>query len=68
VDSPNGLLKMLNDQAATSTHVAAARATLSEIGVAIDKQYILNMWKQGLNVEIEPNIRIIDAESKRSYY
>ena len=43
-------------------------STLSEIGVAIDKQYILNMWRQGLNVEIESNIRISDADSKRSYY
>ncbi len=43
-------------------------STLSEIGVANNKQYILNMWRQGLNVEIESNIRIVDADSKRSYY
>jgi hypothetical protein len=36
---------------------------LSEIGVAFDKQYILNMWRQGLNVKIEFNIRISDADS-----
>jgi hypothetical protein len=43
-------------------------STLSEIGVAIDKQYVLNMWRQGLSMEIESNLRVIDADFKRSCY
>lgn len=52
----NGLVEESKD-------ISAARPELggftvwSGVGVAIDKQYILNMWGQRLSVEIEPTVK-----------